>query len=251
MIIKSKRKRKSLKNFLLDARSARISYVLNGHIVLCCWKRVWLALVGALPADLTRLDLFFFFVCFFSMLTTFDDWLDSMNGRWSIVKRLYRLSAVSYFDDKYFCDCVNCSASCRPVCRCCTRALSSVAYEHFVCDASIVLTMIDFYCMVHIENLHRVMQRQRVTLRRPQQQQRQQHYDDSNRLIDSALTLKSALLLRSSDDLTTSNKDDVISPLKICSHTITRSCFNFKLIFFYVCLSNFELNLNLFVFFLK
>lgn len=165
------------------------------------------------------------------------------------MRRLDLLSAVSCFDDKYFCDCVNCSANCRPVCRYCTRALLSVAYEHFVYGALIVLAMINFYCMAHIENLHQVMQHRRVTLRQPQQQQRQQHYDDSNRLIGSALTLKSVLLLRSSDDLTTSNKDDVISPLKICSHTITRSCFNFKLIFFCMCLSNFELNLNLFVFF--
>lgn len=92
--------------------------------------------------------------------------------------------------------------------------------------------MINSYCMDRIGNLHREMQLPWVALRRPQQQQRQQHYDDSNRLIDSALTLKSVLLWRSSDDLTTSNKDDVISPLKIVSHTITRSCFNFKLIFF-------------------
>lgn len=94
--------------------------------------------------------------------------------------------------------------------------------------------MINSYCMDRIGNLHREMQLPWVALRRPQQQQRQQHYDDSNRLIDSALTLKSVLLWRSSDDLTTSNKDDVISPLKIVSHTITRSCFNFKLIFFFI-----------------
>lgn len=167
------------------------------------------------------------------------------------MKHLNRLQAVSYFDDKYFYDCANCSASCRPACKCCKLALSSVACEHFVCDALIVSTMINSYCMDRIENLHREMQLPLVALRQPQQQQRQQHYDDSSRLIDSALTLKSVLLLRSSDDLTTSNKDDVISPLKICSHTITRSCFNFKLIFFCMCLSNFELNLNLFVFFFR
>lgn len=168
-----------------------------------------------------------------------------MNDRWSIMKRLNRLLAVSYFDDKYFCDCANCSANCRPVCICYKLALSSVACERFVCDALIVSTMINFYCMDRIENLHREMQHPRATLRQLQQQQRQQHCDDSNRLIDSALTLKSVLLWRSSDDLTTSNKDDVISPLKIVSHTITRSCFNFKLIFF---LSNFEFKISILCF---
>lgn len=144
--------------------------------------------------------------------TTIDDWLDRMNDRWSIVRRLNRLLAVSYFGDKYFCDCVNCSASCRPVCICYKPALWSVACEHFVCVALIVSMMINFYCMDRIENLHPTEQRRRqrptVALRRLRQQRRQQHCDDSNRLIDSALTLWSVLLSwwRSSDDLTTSNK---------------------------------------------
>lgn len=145
-------------------------------------------------------------------LTTIDGWLDSMNERWSIMKRLNRLLAVSYFDDKYFCDCVNCSANYKPVCIYYKPALWSVACEHFVCVALIVSMMINFYCMDRIENLHPTKQQRqqhpRVTLRQLQQQRRQQHCDDSNRLIDSALTLWSVLLSwwRSSDDLTTSNK---------------------------------------------
>lgn len=110
--------------------------------------------------------------------------------------------------------------------------------------------MINFYCMDRIENLHREhLPRPLVTLQRPQQQQRQQHYDDSNRLIDSSLTLKSVLLWRSSDDLTTSNKDDVISPIKIVSHTITRSCFNFKLIFLFLSTTNKKFRFQIYVFF--
>lgn len=160
--------------------------------------------------------LFLFFFLHFFDFKTIDDWLDSMNGRYSIVKRSTLLSAVSYFDDKYFCDCVNCSTNCRPVCRCYKLALLSVAYEHFECDVLIVSAMINSYCMDRIGNLRRVMQRPWVALRQPPQQQQQtQHYDDdSNRLIDSALMWTSVVLLwrRSSDDLTTSNKDDVISP---------------------------------------
>lgn len=145
-----------------------------------------------------------------------------MNGwKWIVSWRLSRLLAVSCFDGRYFCDCVSCSASCTPVCRCCRRALLSVACEHFECDALIVSAMTDFYCMDRIESLRRVMRLRWVALRRPQQQQRQQqtqHYDDGSnyRLIDLASMWTASVLWlwwRSSDDLTTSNKDDVISPI--------------------------------------
>ncbi len=116
------------------------------------------------------------------------------------------LSVASYYDDKCFCDCANCLESYKPVCIYCTPVLSLDAYEHFVYVASVGSTTTNSCCMDHIENLHRY---RRCCY----------HF-----LVASCV---SGVVLRSSDDLTTSNKDDVLAQFVfffifyVCAHTIT------------------------------
>lgn len=135
-----------------------------------------------------------------SMMTN-DDWSNSMSGRRTKWWTSFLLSAVSCYDDKYFCDSVGYLVSCRHACICCRRALLSAAYGHFVCAVWGGWVTKDSCCMGHIENPHRC--RHRAASWQRQRQRLQQR-----RLLE--MLLKS-VALEPSVDLTTSNKDDALA----------------------------------------
>lgn len=108
--------------------------------------------------------------------------------------------ALSCYGDRCFCDCADCSANCRLVCKCYRPALWWVACARSVCGASDGSTTISSCCMDRSESLP---------------VHRQRHLGDSHhhrcchgshcrrccRVASCCWTLSG-----SSDDLTTSNK---------------------------------------------
>lgn len=155
-------------------------------------------------------------------MMTNDDWWSSMNDRRTKWWTNFPLSAVSCYDDKYFCDSVSYLMSCRRACICCRRALLWDAYGHFVCAVWGGSMTTDSCCMDHIENPHRCQHR--VASWRQRQRRLQQQ-----RLLE--MLLKS-VALEPSVDLTTSNKDDALAQNKLCLF------FLFSLFFFQISLSH-------------